>query len=63
MIGSLHRQTVDVHGELPEVAADPGSVQTTGNTQHVNVSLTDGVKGTVHPEIKSQLVKRLFLCY
>lgn len=29
MIGSLDRKAVDVHGELPEVAADPGSVEDT----------------------------------
>lgn len=29
VIGSLDRKAVDVHGELPEVAADPGSVEDT----------------------------------
>lgn len=27
VIGSLDRKAVHVHGELPEVAADPGSVE------------------------------------
>lgn len=34
VIGSLDRKAVDVHGELPEVAADPGPVEdTTENTK------------------------------